>query len=244
MTSKGRLKPFRRAFDGHEQPAMELYVLDAHLASLMHGQLRQVELLLRGQIGRVLTERYGPNWCQAEFDGYNPAGLGNTCLNMLQNARAALQREHRAETPTNILSHLPMSFWVKLLEQPGDADHHTTIWEAGVAHLFNSGDTVTWNRKVAMRVCQRLIWARNRVNHSEPVVFGFPQKGIRHEGKQVRVSARTIIEDCRVVTGRFDEHLGEWMRSLTELDELLDDPLTVQAWASVRERRGIHVEED
>ena len=245
LTSKTRLRPFRRTFDGHDQPALDLYVLDAHLASLMHGHLRQVEILLRAQVGGALSEAYGHEWVLVDTGtGFNPAGVGNTCQDMLANARTSVQREHMKQSPGNVVSRLPMSFWAKLLENPGDAKHSETVWAAGVDEVFNAQGLPHWTQRQAMRMCQRLQWARNRVNHCESVVFGFPQKGIRHDNKQLRLSPHLIVENCRQLAGRFDPMMEEWMRSVTEIDDLLNDASIHKARSMIDSRPGIITERD
>lgn len=88
------------------------------------------------------------------------------------------------------------------------------------------------------RRTQRLNWARNRVNHCESVVFGFPQPG-QAQGIQLRHSPAGIIEDCRVLVGRFSGEVEAWMRASTAVDQLVAHPLAQQALAYSARQSGL-----
>lgn len=252
LTSKRRLKSYRRAMDGHEMPALELYVLDSQLSSLMHGYFRQIEVVLREQINQALTAEYGKFWFLIDNNS-TPAGLGNTCRDMVARAVKDLNREAGKYTsqsmhgisPDKIVAELMMGFWTKMLATPGDADHKSTIWEAGVDQVFNLRHTSNlgeWEQHDAMTICQRLTWARNRVNHCESVVFGFPQKGMRHDGKQLRLSPELILENCRLLAGRFSPELEQWMRSSDAADKLLEHSFVKAAWQKTEARSDVLTE--
>lgn len=253
LTSKKRLKSYRRAMNGHEEPALDLYILDSQLSSLMHGHFRQIEVVLREQMNQALTAAYGRNWFLIQEDGSTPAGLGNTCRDMVKKAQNNLNREAgkpwsksmNGISADKMVAELTMGFWAKLLATPGDADHASTIWSAGVSQVFNQqhvGDAVQWSQHDAMKICQRLTWARNRVNHCESVVFGFPQKGMRHKGKQLRLSPKLILENCRSLAGRFDPNLEQWMRDSAVADELMEHPSVVSAWTGTEKRSDVITE--
>lgn len=253
LTSKKRLKSYRRVMDGHERPALDLYVLDSQLSSLLHGYFRQIEVVLREQINKALTATYGRYWFRIDEDGSTPAGLGNTCRDMVKKARNELNREAgkawsqsmHGISPDKMVAELMMGFWAKLLATPGDADHSSTIWSAGVDQIFNpphiSGSAL-WEQHDAMTICQRLTWARNRVNHCESVVFGFPQKGMRHDEKQLRLSPNLILENCRSLAGRFSPELEQWLRSSHTADEILKHPLVETAWLQTEARKDVLTE--
>ena len=245
-TSKKGLQPYRRALGGHEQDALDLYVLDATIASHLHAQLRLVETVLREQVHRALTSTYGSSWYEVRSDDTTAAGLGNTCRSMVQDAVRALRREGgggrvkpQRLAPDKVIAELMLGFWAKALDTPGDADHARTIWAAGVEGAFNQEQTDTWSQDQAKKICHRLTWARNRVNHCESVVFGFPQKGMQHQGRQLRLPPVMILESCRTLVGRFDVELEAWMRTSTDVDHLLADPLVQDAWADVEGRTSV-----
>lgn len=248
-TSKKRLQPYRRALGGHERDALDLYVLDANIASLLHAQLRLVETVLREQIHRALSNAYGSSWYHVRPDGTTAAGLGNTCRSMVQDAVGALRREGgggrgkpQRLAPDKVIAELMLGFWAKTLDTPGDADHARTIWAAGVENAFNQRQhqhASAWSQDQAKKMCHRLTWARNRVNHCESVVFGFPQKGMQHQGKQLRLPPSMILESCRTLVGRFDGELEAWMRNSTDIDQLIAEPLAQAAWADVEGRASV-----
>ena len=113
VTSRSRLRPFRRSVRGHEDPALDLYILDAQIASLLHEQLRFVEIVLREQLNQALITRYGDHWHRLSPDGLStPAGLGNTCRDMVRQAHTALRREGSPLSSGKIVAELMMGFCV------------------------------------------------------------------------------------------------------------------------------------
>lgn len=240
-TAPLRLRPFRRAFGGHETPAMELYWLDAKISSHIHAQLRIVEVVLRQQMHESLKAQYGARW----FDS-SQAGLSRECKGKVAEAKSRVQRAQpqgrrsgnpgqRTRPPASdtIIAELMMGFWAALLRQPGDAQHLQTLWSPALNGCFNQNrqsHQQVWQMHDALKVCQRLNWARNRVNHCESVVFGFPQPG-QGQGVQIRYSPGAIVQECRALVGRFDREVEAWMRSSSAVDHLIAAPAAKQALA-------------
>lgn len=244
VTAGSRLKPFRRACQGHEGPALELYLLDARLASHIHGHLRIVELVLRQQMHVALKAAYGDRW----FDNATGAGLSQDAQKKIRDAYDTLNPPRRkpgarpAPRPPadKVVAALMLGFWTALLRAPRDVDHEATLWTPALDGCFNGArqpSAAVWTMAQTQKRCQRLNWARNRVNHCESVVFGFPQPG-QAQGIQLRHSPAGIIEDCRVLVGRFSGEVEAWMRASTAVDQLIAHPLAQQALAYSANQSG------
>jgi hypothetical protein len=232
-TSPARLHRYRAVVGGHRIRAVQLYLADAGLASHFHAHLRMMEVILREQLHRSLANAYGQRWYISH------AGLlGGNGPAMLTNAQFALGRA-KWQNPGYVVAELMLGFWSGLLQTPAGG-HHRQLWtDALDAAAFNTRTGLSpWSQHDAMLVCKRLNWARNRVNHCESVVFGFPQKGMV-QGKQLRLPPQMILEDCRRVVSRFNSDLEDWMSASSTADGLLAEPAVHQAWLHICADPGI-----
>lgn len=231
-TAQARLAPFRRAYGGHENPALELYNLDAKLASHIHAHLRIVEVVLRQHMHKALAAQYGPRW----FDNATGANISKEARERVQaayqslNPRGNTARRTKPPAADKVVATVMLGFWVALLRTPNDVDHVGTLWTPALHGEFNALAPVGWTQRDALVVCQRLNWARNRVNHCESVVFGFPQPGQKQQG-QIRYSPAHIVDDCRTLVGRFSPELEKWMRASGAIDDLISDEAAQRALA-------------
>ncbi|WP_242484866.1 hypothetical protein [Rhodococcus sp. MS16] len=160
--------------------------------------------------------------------------------------RTGKPRIVRRPDPGKIVAELIFGTWVQPLPKPADSDNEKKLWRPALESCFNqtglrmrSGAVVSgtstrrpvWSMDDAMKLMMSLNWARNRVNHCESVVFGFPQAGkftpagAGEPRMQIRNSPRKVIEDCRTLVGRFDTTVEAWMRTSTTVDHLAADPL-------------------
>lgn len=231
-TSPERLRRYRAAVGGHRERALHLYLNDAVLASHFHAHLRMVEVILREQLHRALTGAYGPEWYIS-----HAALLGGNGPSMLAAAQSSLGQA-KWRSPGYVVAELMLGFWAGLLQTPSGG-RHQELWTGALSGAFNTrAELPSWSRHDAMLVCKRLTWARNRVNHCESVVFGFPQKGMVQQ-RQLRLPPALILADCRRVVGRFDSNLEDWVSSSTTLDDALTQPDVRRAWLHICEDRRI-----
>lgn len=222
-TSQERLRRYRAVVGGHRERALQLYLADAALASHFHAHLRMVEVILREQFHRALTTAYGSRWYIS-----HAALLGGNGPSMLAAAQNSLGQA-KWRNPGYVVAELMLGFWAGLLQTPSGGQHQQ-LWTDALGGAFNArAELPPWSRHDAMLVCKRLTWARNRVNHCESVIFGFPQKGMVQR-KQLRLPPAMILADCRRVVSRFSSHLEDWMNATTTLDDALTLPDVQQAW--------------
>jgi hypothetical protein len=132
--------------------------------------------------------------------------------------------------------------WASLLgrgatkEDGTSATYVATIWEPALKDGFKD---VGVTRKELRSTAMSLNWARNRISHCEPVVFGFPQPGIGRPGVQVRRAPRLVLEDARVFAGYLDPDVGAWLRRWNEVESLLSDPLLEAALDHIAEEEAV-----
>jgi len=227
-----RLRRFRQAAPGGRHfDVMRLYVLDGQIVEHCQALFRAVEVLLRETIHRALSARFGARWfaspaVQGTLDPRVLAALGKAVVDVAQ--------LRHAPTPGDVVAEVMLGTWVKLLG-PGIGNRHETgLWVPALAACFQKGAAHQSGRPRSdvHLLAQRLLWARNRVNHCEPVVFGFPLPGQLTAARQRRrLTPHQLLDDVRALAGCMDAAVGAWVGSWSDADALLADPLLGDALA-------------
>ncbi|WIB26242.1 hypothetical protein [Curtobacterium sp. MCSS17_015] len=230
-----RLRRFRAAVGGADRAAVELALVDASLASHLHAVLRFLEVALREHLHRALTAHFGPRWFETQRDSFDE--------DLLRQVETAITRVGVGAQPGQVVAQLMLGAWVAVLGRGGrrpdgtKASYTETLWEPALSPAF-PGRT----RREVHRIALRLNWARNRINHCEPVVFGFPQPGIVSEGRQLRRSPGRILEDARMLTAALSPELGAWTRRWDAVDTLVQDERALSALDHIATDRRVSLE--
>lgn len=230
-----RLRRFRAAVGGADRAAVELALVDASLASHFHAVLRLVEVALREHLHRSLAAKFGHRWFENQRDAFDEDLLGQV--------EAAIARVGVGAQPGQVVAQLMLGTWVAVLGRGGrrpdgtKASYSESFWEPALGVAF-PGRT----RREVHRLALRLNWARNRINHCEPIVFGFPQPGVGSEGRQLRRSPAMVLEDARTLTTAVSPELGRWVRRWDAVDALLEDERAQAALDHIATDRHVTLE--
>lgn len=239
--SNARLAKFRAVFGGRDREAIELYLIDTELVSALHGVVRTVEVALRERMHTAIAAVYGPRW----FDSQS-AYFDRRTLSMISEAKEKLGRQPASG---KIVAQLMLGAWTSLLDrggslaQGGRADYESHLWKPALEVAFSANGLVPTRAEVHS-LAQSINWARNRINHCEPVVFGFPQRG--HSGTarvQDRHSPARVLDDMRKMMGYIDLPLQSWLKQWGDVDALVDNPkvsLALTYASSLPQVRVVH----
>jgi hypothetical protein len=89
-------------------------------------------------------------------------------------------------------------------------------------------------------LAKRLNWARNRVNHCEPVIFGFPLKGqITAQGTRLRTTPHQLLDDARTLCGFMNTEVADWLGDWRDFEDLLARPQVAVALRYIDRQPGI-----
>jgi hypothetical protein len=238
-----RLRPYRQAVaGGGDGRAVELYLLDAQIASHLHATFRAAEVVIREAVHRGLAAVYTDRW----FNNHNGM-LDERSLGEIAKARTELARAgSRSPSPGQIVAQLMFGTWTNLFDRGGTradgtrADYADDLWLPALSNEFTQGSPT---QQQVHALTKRLNWARNRINHCESVVFGFPQPGQRtRSSQQIRRSPALLLQDTRDLVGYTDPAIQTWLTKWTDVDQLIADPLAQEAIAYTRTRPGITVQ--
>ena len=228
-----RLRRFRAATSG-DRAAISLYLLDSQISSHMHASVRVIEVALREHLHRALTAAFDERWYISQRDLFDE--------DLCEKIDDVLDDVGEGAPAGKVVAQLMFGAWTSLLgrgatkEDGTSAKYITTIWEPALIDAF-AHTTVT--RKKLRSTAMSLNWARNRISHCEPVVFGFPQPGLGEKGVQVRRSPHLVLEDARAFAAYLDPELSAWLRRWTEIDQLLADPLLYSALDHIEKEEAV-----
>lgn len=223
--ARDRLKRFRAVFGGDTTQAVALYHLDLTLASALHNLLAVAEVCLREAMHRQLTELLGPQWY------VNRHGLFDERTQ--RNLATAMAKVKGPRQPGKVVAEITFGTWTGLLEPGGWTQHPTgrartdyeaTLWTPALKDAFPRSSGV---RAEVAEIALRVRYARNRVAHYEPVVFGVPLPGRGSVGARQIATRRTptgVLEDIRSLVGLIDPGLEDWLRTSTTADDLARSP--------------------
>lgn len=229
-----RLRTFRRATSGNNRVALEMYLVDARLASALHATFRAVEVLVRERMHRALSTAFSERWFDVLED---KAVLDPRTVRKVAAARRAAS-DGSVPSVGKVVAQLMLGAWVELLDRGVSGRYDAELWPA-LAPAFASGERSPCRSEVH-GLAKRLSWARNRVNHCEPVVFGFPLVGERaHDGAQRRLAPALLLEDVRALADLVDPSVARWLRGSRAADEIAADPLAQRALDHIEARPGV-----
>lgn len=234
-----RLRAFRRATGGNNREAVEMYVVDARVASALHATFRAAEVLLREALHRALSRAFGPRWFDVLVD--DDVLDARTAVKIVEARRKA--RAGRTPPPARVVAQLMLGAWVDLLDRGATGRHEQVLWPVLASTFTARGDEPT--RPAVHDLAKRFGWARNRINHCEPVVFGFPLVGERTaDGRQQRRSPQLVLEDVRTLADTVDRDVTGWIRTWTAADDLLREPLARRALDHIARQPGVALQRE
>lgn len=222
-----RLAPYRRAVGGSDRRAVELYLLDAELASQFHAALRAVEVLMRQRMHEELSSTFGGDWYRSLFDALD--------MRTRRRIEEAWRSVGRTAPDGKVVAQLMMGTWSGLLDRggvtsaPGSpsvmADYETLLWHPALVRVFTDRGRAAGisRRSDASRLVRSVGWARNRVNHCESVMFGIPQPG-QGSDEQLRKTPERVLEDILVLARHLDSEVAQWIEGWPTPRRLIDDP--------------------
>ncbi|MDR1441182.1 MAG: hypothetical protein LBJ02_02125 [Bifidobacteriaceae bacterium] len=229
--AKERLRKFRRAAPGGAHRAvLNMYLVDSELASCFHAALRAVEILLRESVHRAMSAAFGTSRWFA--DAKVRSILDPRTVAALDDAqRSARSSRKSVPAPGDVVAEMMFGIWVNLVDRGARGNYEADIWAPAVAAAFQADRPPTPHaRSEVHALAKRLNWARNRVNHCEPVIFGFPRKGqITAQGTRLRTTPHQLLDDARTLCGFMSPEAAAWLGDWQEFEDLLAHPQVSEA---------------
>ncbi|MDR0593702.1 MAG: hypothetical protein LBG60_10705 [Bifidobacteriaceae bacterium] len=241
MVAPERLRKFRRAAPaGAHRAALSMYLVDAELTSYFHALLRIVEVLLREAIHRAMRDAFGtPRW----FAVPNVrALLDPRTVTALDDAQRGANPSVRG-TPAagSVVAGMMFGTWVNLLDTGARGNYEADLWRPVISGVFQADQpTAPHPRAQVHALAKRMNWARNRVNHCEPVIFGFPRKGqITAQGLRLRTTPHQLLDDARTLCGFISPETAAWLAGWHQFEDVLATQQVAEALRYIDRQPGI-----
>ncbi|QHC61582.1 hypothetical protein GSU69_01930 [Rathayibacter festucae] len=231
--ARQRLRRFRAATTG-DRDAVALYLLDAELAAHLHAAVRFAEVALRETVHRALSAAYGERWFQTQR-----GLLDRRVVAAFTEAEGSVGDGAPAG---KIIAQVMLGTWVNLLGKGDEkldgtrAYYVRDLWEPALKQGLSEP------RRDVARLAQRINWARNRISHCEPVVFGLPMPGLGGPGHQVRRSPRLILLDTQELLRITAPGFSTWLDRWTVTVSLCTARLALRALDHIEQDRSIRLE--
>lgn len=158
--SSERLARYVQLTNGDTEAALEKYVLNTRLSEALYTPLQGLEIALRNAIHRQMRDVFGDGW----YDG-RVACLHYPLTEMINKAKASLQKDKKPIEAGRMVAELSFGFWVTIL----GPKYETPLWRPVLRHAFPHRPPRQERKDVqgALNAVRRL---RNRVAHHEPIL--------------------------------------------------------------------------
>ncbi|MDR2564460.1 MAG: hypothetical protein LBC97_00080 [Bifidobacteriaceae bacterium] len=238
-----RLRRFQDAAPaGRNLAVIDMYVLDSQLSGEFYSLFRATEVLLRETIHQAMSQA----WCTPYWfsRGQVRQSLDTRVLEGLDSARRAARVRRGTPAPGSVVAQVMLGTWLQLLARGANGQQEALVWVPALSRAFQADlPAQPHSRAQVYALAQRLVWARNRVFHCEPVVFGFPLPGFRtRDGRARRATPHQILDDVRSLAGMTSRAARDWLGSWDRIDSLLADPLADAALAYMGTRPRLAME--
>ena len=157
--STDRLAPYLDAAEGRQDEAFRLYERNCRLSAAFYTPLQALEVAVRNEIDRTLSDRFGENWIEGEGIVLEPrqsTDIFNAIGQVSKDDRGRDRNYNRGE----IISELNFGFWVGLLG-PGN---EVELWRKALYRGFANRPKGT-ERKAVQGVLNSIRRLRNRIAH-------------------------------------------------------------------------------
>lgn len=145
---------------GDRDHALHLYALNTRLSEALYTPLQVLEVVLRNRVRAVLSASHGPRWF--EDLALLPGAHQPT---QVQEARAKLAEERKADDPGRIVAALTLGFWTAMLGAAGE-----NLWQTRLKAIARREDGRGLRRKDLSAPLTPIRLLRNRIAHHEPIL--------------------------------------------------------------------------
>lgn len=175
--SSSRLDAFQRAGDKDRYDHLARYLWNAQLCQALYPALQWVEVLLRNRLYEAVAAKYPPGHstpvhvpCWLDF---KLPLLAKNEVEKVSKAKARMAADGHDMTPGQLVAHLDINFWVKLLHSPYNEESQIAagaFWPGLIPAVFPEVERKYRNSAQLKTVFEDIRLLRNRAFHHEPIL--------------------------------------------------------------------------
>ncbi|MCY4033038.1 MAG: Abi family protein [Hyphomicrobiales bacterium] len=186
---------------GNREEAMRLYAWNTAVSAAFYAPLQALEITLRNQVHKHLTEKYGIQWYKSSNINFREEHR-----QQVKNAEDREKGELPSAPPSNVVAYLAFGFWVVLLSKHYDE----SLWRPALykAFPYTSGT----KRYDVHRRFEDLREFRNRIAHHRPI-FNVGE----NKGKNLSDFYQEILEAINWMSPK----KREWVETHSRIKEVL-----------------------
>jgi hypothetical protein len=156
--SEERFDRYLKWANADEEEAFRLYSLNTALSESLYTPLQMLEITLRNQIHRAMTEKFTVLWID------NESILDDLQKERIAKAKSDLLKSGKPVAPEDVVATLTFGFWTTLFNR-----EHADLWNS-VLHTIADDRGRKLSRKEMATPLNRIRALRNRIAHHEPVI--------------------------------------------------------------------------
>lgn len=157
--SQERISRYKELSQGNTSDAFKLYRLNVLLCERLYTPLHMLEVTLRNNIDRVLTETYGNQW----FD--NQTLINNQRqLQKISESRERLSRAKFSYTKGHLIADLTLGFWATFFNK-----QYEILWQETLHQIGRAENGKGLVRSFYSKRLNDIRDLRNRIAHHEPI---------------------------------------------------------------------------
>lgn len=185
------------------------YLLNAALSEALYPLLQSIEVCLRNEIDRAVSEKYGSDWITTPADF-----LDRREKQQIGKAKAALRKDRKPETRDYLIAELSFGFWTSLL----DRRYERALWQTLLKNTFQEMPKAERTRKTLCARFNEIRKLRNRVFHHGRIIHW---KNLSQQHRDIIEAIGWISPEIRELTEKLDTFevayragLNPWMNKI------------------------------
>lgn len=226
LLSPAKFRPYRAVFGGDEMQALELYLFNIEISSILQKSLGIFEVFLKEKINQQLNKKWGNFWFSNEEFRNIIGDLGMLKLNQaFKRAKFVPKHIYKNSKKANyVINELHFGFLTSLFSKGTRNNYEQTLWNPSLNKIFTNMERIEVLEKL-----NSLRYTRNRISHNDSIIFGIPQHGQTVNKKPVRKTLASVVKDLQKLEASMNLQIGSMLITQKEINEIINSVKTLKA---------------
>lgn len=196
--------------DGAEEViVLARYLLNSALSEALYPLLQSLEICLRNEIDRVVSDEYGADWIMDP-----PPFLNRKEIRQINRAKINLRKSKTPLSRDTLIAEMSFGFWTTLL----DVRYERALWQKLLGKLFRQMPKSERTRKKLSGRFNRIRKLRNRIFHHGRIIHwkNLPQQHLEiiESIGWINPELREMAEALDTFQKTYEEGLDPWIEKI------------------------------